>query len=333
MGFALSPFWLTHLGFDAAICATALFFSWKLFRLAHARGERRTPVLAAAVVAGGACGLLPWIALGGLDGTIWGFCLAARALWTGATVAAPIAAAAAAVRSRGLPWLLPAAMLLAMKWWGEIGDPRNLEVQRVTIPVEGLRSRVRVAHFSDLQTDGIRPMELRARAEANAFEADFVVFTGDIMNHPSLAASTNEYLSGFEARRAKLFVGGDVDGGLDRAAFSAATGFKVLDGRSESYAVDRTRVAFLGFGLNDYRLGRSFAESLIRRSASSDVRIALSHRPDAAFSLEGLPVAILFTGHTHGGQIVVPGFGPPVTLTRVSREVAAGGILVPLKGE
>lgn len=326
MTFTNSPFWLAHLGFDLGICATALFFSWRMLLLALARGERREGVLAAAIVAGGACGLIPWIVLGGLDGTIWGFCLAARAAWTGATVAAPIAAAATAFRTRRPLWLVPAAALLAFKWWGEIGEPSNLEVQRVTISVIGLKSPVRVAHISDLQTDGIRAMELRARAEANSFAPDFVVFTGDIMNHPALAAPAYEYLSGFTAARGKLYVGGDVDGGLDMAAFAARTGFEVLDGKVRSYTVGLARIAFLGYGLNDYRLGRAFANALVLKAGEADVRFALSHRPDAVLSMTGLPIQIIFSGHTHGGQVVIPGFGPPVTLTHVPRIVAAGGV-------
>ncbi|MCM2303566.1 MAG: hypothetical protein NDJ72_02605, partial [Elusimicrobia bacterium] len=219
---APSPFLTQNLAFDLAIAATALFFSWRMFLLVRARGEAGPWALAAAVVAGGGCGLIPWVLLGGFEGTIWGFALAARTLWTGATVAAPLAAAAAALRSRRLIWLVPAAALLALKWWGEVAEPAHLEVQRATIEVAGLKSPVRVAHISDLQTDGIRDMELRARAAANAFEPDVVAFTGDVMNHPSLAAASYEYLAGFKARSAKLMVGGDVDGGLDRKALEAA---------------------------------------------------------------------------------------------------------------
>lgn len=320
-----SPFRAQNLAIDLAIAATSLFFAWRLLLLARARGERRPWALAAAVVAGGACGLLPWLVAGGFEGTIWGFALAARALWTGATVAAPVAAASAALRTRRAAWIIPAAALIALKWWGEVGEPASLEVQRVTIEVPGLKSPVRVAHFSDLQTDGIRPMELRARAAANAYDPDVVVFTGDVMNHTSLKAPSYEYLAGFTARTAKLMVGGDVDGGLDRAAFEAATGFEWIDGKARPVSAGGARLSFLGFGLLDYRKGAAFAEGLVRLSGSPDARIALSHRPDAAFALKGLPVSVLFTGHTHGGQVVIPGFGPPVTLTRMPRRVAAGG--------
>lgn len=326
MTFVDTPYLWMHLAFDLGITATALLFSWRLLALVRTRGETRAWALAGAAVAGGALGLVAWIILGGVESTIWGFCLAARALWTGATVAAPLAAVSAAVRTRRTAWLLPAVALVAFKWWGEVYVPSDLEIQRVTITVAGLKNPVRVAHFSDLQTDGIRPMELRARAAANEYKPDFVVFTGDVLNHPGLVKEVESYLAGFQAREAKLFVGGDVDSVLDRAAFENGTGFAWFDGRAKTYQVGRTRLAFIGFGLLDYRLGPDFAERLVRRAAKADVRLALSHRPDAVYSLKGLPVSVLFSGHTHGGQVVIPGFGPPVTLTRVPREVAAGGV-------
>lgn len=326
MTFAATPFRWLHVAFDFAITATSLFFCWRLLVLARARGEKRPWALCVAAVSGGAFGLAPWIILGGAEGSIWGFCLAARALWTGLTVAAPLAAVIAAARTRRAAWLLPAAALVAFKWWGEAYVPADLEVQRVTITVAGLKNPVRVAHFSDLQTDGIRPMELRARDAVNAYKPDFVVFTGDVLNHTSLVKEVESYLAGFQAGEAKLFVGGDVDSVLDRAEFENATGFAWLDGRVKTYDAGRTRLAFLGFGLLDYRLGPEFAEGLVRRAAKADARLALSHRPDAVYSLKGLPVSVLFSGHTHGGQVVVPGFGPLVTLTHVPREVAAGGV-------
>ena len=37
-------------------------------------------------------------------------------------------------------------------------------------------------------------------------------------------------------------------------------------------------------------------------------------------------IDLVVAGHTHGGQVVVPGFGPIITLSGVPRAVAAGGL-------
>ncbi len=325
MTFVATPFARFLFWLDLAVCACALLGAlWRL-RKSRRAGEARSLALAGFAVLGASYGLAPWIAWGVLDGTIRGFCLAVRALWTGATVAAPALALGAAAVSRRPRWAVLAAALVALKWWGEVGEPARLEIERATIEVEGLRSPVKVAHFSDLQTDGIRPMELRAREAANAFDPEFVVFTGDVMNHRSLAPSVFEYLSGWKARRAKLFVGGDVDAIVSRAELKELAGFEAIDGRAKIFQAGGARLAFLGFGLFDYRRGESHAELLVR-SAKADAFVALAHRPDTAFALRGLPVSALFAGHTHGGQVVIPGFGPPVTLTRVPRDAAAGGV-------
>lgn len=314
MTFVKTPSWGLLLGLDAAIAATALAGAWWWRRR---RGG---------FVAGGVLGTLPWLVAGALEGSIWGFSLGARAAWTAFTVAFPLALLARGAAGAG-PWpAVLAAALVAFKWWGEVGEPGRLEVERATIPVAGLKAPVRVAHFSDLQTDGIRAVERRAREEANAFAPDLVFFTGDILNHPALEGEVYDWLRGFEAKTAKLFVDGDVDAGADPAELERRTGFEWIGGRAREVRAGGARLAVLGFSLLDYRRGASFAEELARRGAKADARVALSHRPDAAFALKGLPVSALFTGHTHGGQVVIPGFGPPVTLTRVDRAVAAGGV-------
>ena len=70
---------------------------------------------------------------------------------------------------------------------------------------------------------------------------------------------------------------------------------------------------------------RAAVERLAGRPAD-ELRILVSHRPDAAFDLDPGDVDLVVSGHTHGGQVALPLIGPPIKLSNVSREVAAGGL-------
>lgn len=54
--------------------------------------------------------------------------------------------------------------------------------------------------------------------------------------------------------------------------------------------------------------------------------IVLTHHPDAILHLAlDLRVDVVLAGHTHGGQVVVPGYGAPLTMSRVCGRRSASG--------
>jgi predicted MPP superfamily phosphohydrolase len=60
---------------------------------------------------------------------------------------------------------------------------------------------------------------------------------------------------------------------------------------------------------------------------ADDIRILLAHRPDPLLKLEPQSrIDLIVAGHTHGGQIVLPLLGPPVTATSVPQAIARGGL-------
>lgn len=316
MDFTGSPFRLLLLTVDALVVATAFFGAWFI-----GRKGGQWHALSGAVLA--LCGwLVPALAMP----DIRGFALLSRVCWTTFTVSLPLFLVLHAASRRRAAWAVPAAVLVAFKFYGEVVEQHRLEVTTADIPVAGLKAPLKVAHLSDLQTDGIRDVELRAREAANAFEPDLVLFTGDVLNHPSLRDPVFEYLDGWKAGRAKLFVGGDVDGGLDPEEFSRRTGFEWIDGHTVRLDTAGGTLAVVGFGVLDFMLGADYGHMRARQARDAKAVIAMSHRPDAAFALDGTRASVLFTGHTHGGQVSIPFWGPPLTLTAMPRSIAMGGV-------
>lgn len=316
MDFTGSPFRVLLFIVDSLVVSSAFFGAWFIGR--KGGGWR--------ALSGAALALSGWFVPALLMPDIRGFSLLARVCWVTLTVSLPLFFLMRAASRRRAVWAVPAALLLAFKFYGEVWEQHRLQITTADIPVAGLKAPLKVAHLSDLQTDGIRAVELRAREASNAFGPDLVLFTGDVLNHPSLEPSVFEYLGGWQARQAKLFVGGDVDGALDPEEFRRRTGFVPIDGRTHVLRTAGGTLAVVGYGLLDFMLGADYGALRARQARGADAVVAMSHRPDAAFTLAGTRVSALFTGHTHGGQVAFPLLGPPITLTAVPRAIAWGGV-------
>lgn len=83
-----------------------------------------------------------------------------------------------------------------------------------------------------------------------------------------------------------------------------------------------TRVAVGPIDLVALSFTDSFNPHLVV-SASDRFQLVFRHGPD--FILGDIGAELSVAGHTHGGQVQIPFFGPPITATSVPREWAAGG--------
>jgi predicted MPP superfamily phosphohydrolase len=105
------------------------------------------------------------------------------------------------------------------------------------------------------------------------------------------------------------------------------TNVEVLDNRIVELEYGTTTIQLGGITLlggDEFGAGRTARQ--LMSPVGPDLRIALAHNPDEIERFEESPVDLLVVGHTHGGQVSIPFFGPPVTLTGVPRSVAAGGL-------
>jgi predicted MPP superfamily phosphohydrolase len=163
---------------------------------------------------------------------------------------------------------------------------------------------------------------------------DLVLIAGDVFQGSDAEferwlPELRRLFSKLDAPGGVFLVPGDVDqspGRLERLV--EHTRVRLLRNAVAQVVVNDRRITLAGLELDVWSDDAEARLGELQRSADAeDIRIVLSHRPDSVLRLDANSrVDLVVAGHTHGGQVCVPGFGPPMTLTRVPRYAAAGGL-------
>lgn len=222
-------------------------------------------------------------------------------------VAGTLAAGAAA--SAGFGWL----------------EAHHCRVLPVDAPVPNLPAAfhgLRVAFLADTHHSANVPLSYLERVVAmtNALSPDLILLGGDYVHrkwddaHPSSLPFIRPGVGVLGKLRAPLgvfAVMGNHDGwGVHVAAIRAALAENHIPelrnrGVWLTRGADRLRLA----GTEDLWTGRPNVDAALADARAGDAVLLLQHNPDFVEELRDPRVGLVLSGHTHGGQIVVPGFG------------------------
>ncbi|MBF6333913.1 metallophosphoesterase [Nocardia transvalensis] len=228
---------------------------------------------------------------------------------------------------------------------------RNAFVLReATLPVlQPGSSSLRVLHLSDLHmTPGQRMKQAWVR-ELERLEPDLVVNTGDNLAHPRSVPAVVQSLSGLLSRPG-LFVFGSNDYFAPvpknpmkyfkknhkrvhgaplpwqdlRAAFTERGWLDLTHVRRD---VEVARIKIATAGVDDPHLRRDRYDTIAGSpNPLADLSIGLTHSPEPRvldrFATDGYDLVL--AGHTHGGQLCLPGFGALVTNCGIDRSRVKG---------
>ncbi len=194
----------------------------------------------------------------------------------------------------------------------------SLSIERLTIPIRGLPSALqglKLVHLTDFHFDGLRLSEAllhQAIAASNAAEPDLVFLTGDyVTDDPNPIFNLARHLKQLQSSRGIYAVLGNHDlcHRESQAKVTAAlTGVDIQVLWDEVVYPFGSDLALVG--LRDFWC-HSFNPAPVMAQLSPDIpRIVLSHNPDSAEVLQKWRVDLQLSGHTHGGQVVIPGLGP-----------------------
>jgi predicted MPP superfamily phosphohydrolase len=243
-----------------------------------------------------------------------------------------------------------AALVVAGTAYSAGVEVRRWTLRHATLPVlpAGAAS-LRILHISDLHMTPNQRSKQRWLADLAQLAPDLVVNTGDNLAHqravpavlralqPLLALpgvfvfGNNDYYAPRPKNPAHYLLGtGKKIRGAPlpwtdlRAAF-AEHGWLDLTNTRRTLTVAGRRVALAG--VDDPHLRRDRYQRITGRAdPAADLRLGLTHSPEPrildAFAADGYDLVL--AGHTHGGQLRLPGYGAIVTNCGLDRSRARG---------
>lgn len=260
-------------------------------------------------------------------------------------LAVPRATATAALALLGLwpgwAWALGAvvavqALGVALLYWGAVVEPGRLSLTRLEVAVEGLpagSAPVRLLHITDLHVERLAEREERVLALAEEARPDLIVITGDYVNlsyngDVATHADVQALLRRLDAPHGIYATLGSPPVDLREHVPGLFEEISVRLLRDEAVTVDLggdRRLALLGVDCT-HHLDEDGA-TLARLTAASpdDVpRLLLYHSPELMPAAAEHGLDLYLCGHTHGGQVRLPGYGAVITSSQLGREYVMG---------
>jgi predicted MPP superfamily phosphohydrolase len=225
-------------------------------------------------------------------------------------------------------WLAASGAVLLDSLWIE---PGRLQVEEVRIRLHDLPAGerpLRVAVVSDLQSPLLTDRVRRVAEVMRELEPDLILMPGDLVAQSLEEALTIEaarfVTSRAEAPLGAHYVKGDVEDFAVRDVEDLLrdTPVQRLDNGGVLLEWGGTTVELVGF---DPAEEAAYARAR-NEPPRADLRIALIHRPRHGEELAARGFDLVVAGHTHGGQVTVPGFGPLITCSPLPRSIARGGL-------
>lgn len=174
-----------------------------------------------------------------------------------------------------------------------------------------------IAHLTDLHLGTLVSESFISGViqKTNELKTDVIVCTGDYVHERNTTQEIDKVwplLSKLRARHGVFSVLGNHDHWADTERslnWLNRTGQNIRH-RCAAVYQGNERIVFGGAGdlwEDDLNIDKAFAEF-----PGDECRILLSHNPDSVDQRFNTEISLVISGHTHGGQVVLPFYGPPV---------------------
>ena len=210
-------------------------------------------------------------------------------------------------------------MSRSSKLLGQRFNPGDFAVVKVKIDIPGLPilfQGYRIVHISDIHY-GQWISEDRLKGVVgliNQEEPDIVAITGDFVSYS--AGNVEDLipaLKGIRPRDATVAVLGNHDYWLDvKRVRSILSESSIIELNNDVYTVTREGYALHIAGIDSVTVKKNRLDKMLQKLPPNGPAILLAHEPDFAdISAETKRFSLQLSGHSHGGQFVIPKFGTP----------------------
>lgn len=238
-----------------------------------------------------------------------------------------------------------------------------LQLRRLTLAIPGLvpgLQGIRILHVSDLHAGAPGPGSRAINkfiAAAGGLDPDLVLFTGDMTDKKKELGPVAGRLGEIGSRYGKFAVLGNHDHGLRKTVLQdlalkafgrdtrgrdkttgvsevAATvgkyrtllgqaGIELLENECRIVVINDARLQLCG--IDDFQYGYGdLGAAAAQFDDSADLRLLLTHAPDAIGRVADGDYQLVLAGHTHGGQICIPSPGGKILLSSSGSDYGDG---------
>jgi predicted MPP superfamily phosphohydrolase len=215
--------------------------------------------------------------------------------------------------------------------WHPVAQTIEIRLSRLPESFHGFR----IAQLSDIHFGpymGVDRLQ-RALRLAQSFQPDLVAFTGDFVSSPigrsngpagaRFAEPCADVIARWKGVPLCAILGNhDHWNGADFvAAALRERGIRLL--RNESFPIERDHERLWITGVDDVFERKADLPRALSSVAVGETTLLLAHEPDYADLVAKFSVDLQLSGHSHGGQVRVPGVGP-IILPKLAQKYHTG---------
>lgn len=191
-----------------------------------------------------------------------------------------------------------------------LNEATSLTIEQISIALERLPKNLdgfRVVHLSDIHHSPFTDIEHIARAVelSNELKPDMFVLTGDFVSHEAeYIAPAAKVLGELKSEFGSFACLGNHDHWTNAEAvtnFLHHENIKVLI--NEGFRFSARGSSFWLGGVDDYMVGKTDLRAALKGSFPDELKLLLAHNPKILNRAARAEVDLIFSGHTHGGQV------------------------------